>query len=55
MEAVMDTETLAWTAFRLNGSIDAYLLHLYLDNDLAGADTNNGKNKGIDNKAIRLR
>lgn len=48
-------EDFAWRAFRLNGSIEAYLLHLSLVNMLRETGITNGEDERIDNKAIRLR
>lgn len=45
----MDTEKIAWTAFRLNGSIEAYLLHRSLVSAVKNSEEANGQDKGIDN------
>ncbi len=44
----MDTELLAWSAFRLNGSIEAYLLHLSIMRILSETGITNGKDERID-------
>lgn len=48
----MDTEHLAWTAFKLCGSVDAYLLHKSIEKIYKNTENCNGNNKGTDNKTI---
>lgn len=45
----MDTEKIAWIAFRLNGSIEAYLLHRSLENAMKKSEDADGQDKGLDN------
>lgn len=47
----METERLAWTAFRLCGSVEAYLLHKSIE-ELEYMRQGDGNNKGFDNKTV---
>lgn len=49
LEINMDTERIAWAAFRLYGSIEAYLLHKSVEGLSEIMRNGNGKNKGLDN------
>lgn len=44
----MDLEEFAWKAFRLHGSINAYLLHIALV-EAEKSEMENGTDKGLDN------
>lgn len=45
----MNTEKIAWTAFRLNGSIEAYLLHRSLVNLVKKSGEADGQDERLDN------